>query len=236
MRMPHLPLHTVLFPHLPLPIHCFEPGHRALARDVLDDGSAFAGRFAISMIRSPGGDEGPGFETIGTICEVHSAEQFPDGRWLMLVTGVGRGRIGEVESSGPYRTARVEPIDEPEGTDAAALVPQAQRALDAYLASVKRFVVRTASVGGHADEQSGMTAALDDILKPVRLPPEPVAASYAVAGVVQVELVRKQRLLELPDAAARLRAEIGLLRRESALLGDGEHPTAPNASLGYHPN
>ncbi|MGZ8563605.1 MAG: LON peptidase substrate-binding domain-containing protein, partial [Candidatus Limnocylindria bacterium] len=62
------------------------------------------------------------------------------------------------------------------------------------------------------------------------------AASYAVGGVLQVELTRKQRLLELPDAATRLRAELELLRREMRLLDDGALPTVPASDLGYHPN
>jgi hypothetical protein len=103
------------------------------------------------------------------------------------------------------------------------------------MATVKRFVARTASVG-HAQEQSDVTASLDEVLKPIRLPDDPVAASYAVGGVLQVELTRKQHLLELPDAAIRLQAELDLLRREIRLLDDGAMPPIPASDLGYHPN
>jgi hypothetical protein len=57
-----------------------------------------------------------------------------------------------------------------------------------------------------------------------------------VGGVLQIELTRKQQLLELPDAASRLRAELDLLRRESRLLADGAMPPVPTSDLGYHPN
>ena len=76
----------------------------------------------------------------------------------------------------------------------------------------------------------------DAVLKPIHLPEDPLAASYAVGGVLQVELTRKQRLLELPDAASRLRAELQLLRRESRLLADGALPPIAPADLGYNPN
>ena len=72
--------------------------------------------------------------------------------------------------------------------------------------------------------------------KPIQLPEDPVAASYAIGGVLQIELSRKQRLLELPDAASRLRAELALLRRESSLLDDGALPPVQASDLGYHPN
>jgi len=237
MRLPLFPLHAVLFPHLPLPIHCFEERYRIMAGDVMAQGSPFAGRFAVSMITS-GSDIGeqPETEGIGTICEVRSAERFTDGRWLLLVAGEQRARITVVDWSPMYAIATVHPIVELAGDGAVGLVIEAQRRLDAYLASVKRFVVRGASVGVSANERGGMSASLDEILKPVVLPAEPVAASYAVAGILQIELSRKQRLLELPDAASRLRAEIALLQRESALLSDGELPTAPASDFGYNPN
>ena len=237
MRLPYFPLHTVLFPHLPLPLHVFEERYRAMARDVMAERSPFAGRFVVSMIV-----EGPevGGEAVaqplGTICEVRSAEQFPDGRWLLLVVGVARARILGVDGSGAYTVVEAEPIDEPAGTDAAALLPAVQSALDAYLATVKRFVARAASGNDAAQEAPDVTASLDEVLKPIRLPDDPVAASYAVGGVLQIELARKQKLLELPDAAQRLRAELELLRREASFLDDGAMPPVPTGDLGYHPN
>jgi len=238
MRLPHFPLHTVLFPHLPLPIHVFEERYRAMAQDVMADDSPYAGRFVVSMItdgREVGGDAVT--QAVGTICEVRSAERFPDGRWLLLVVGVARARLAGVDRSGPYATVEAVELPEAEGSDANDLRPAVQRALDSYLATVKRFVARHASVGEHdLQEPPDVTATLDQVLKPIRLPDDPVAASYAVAGVLQVELVRKQQLLELPDAATRLRAELELLRREVRLLDDGSLPPIPAGDLGYHPN
>jgi hypothetical protein len=237
MRLPHFPLHAVLFPHLPLPLHVFEERYRAMAADVVDDASPYAARFVVSMIvegREVGGEATA--QPIGTIVEVRSAERFPDGRWLLLVVGVARARIRGVDRSGPYAVAEVDPIDEPLGEDAAALLPAVQHALDAYLATVKRFVARTASGGDASQEQPDVTASLDEVLKPIQLPDDPVAASYAVGGVLQIELARKQQLLELPDAARRLRAELEVLRREASFLDDGAMPPVPAGDLGYHPN
>jgi uncharacterized protein len=237
MRLPYFPLHTVVFPHLPLPVHVFEDRYRAMATDLMADGSPYAGRFVVSMIvdgPEVGGDAAT--RPIGTICEVRTAEQFPDGRWVLLAVGVGRARLGPVDRSGPYAVIDVQPVDEPLGTDASTLVAPAQRALDAYLATVKRFVVRTASVGDESQETTDVAASLDQVLKPIQLPDDPVAASYAIGGVLQIELSRKQHLLELPDAATRLRAEMDLLRRESRLLDDGSLPPIQASDIGYNPN
>jgi uncharacterized protein len=237
MPLPYFPLHTVLFPHLPLPLSIFEERYRAMVRDLVAEGSPYGGRFVVSMIVE--GAEVGGTATtreVGTICEVRSAEQHADGRWTVLAVGVARARLGVVDESGPYAVVDTVELDEPAGPEAPALVPAVQAALDAYLATVKRFVTRAASVGEHAHESREVSASLDEVLKPIHLPDDPVAASYAVGGVLQVELLRKQRLLELPDAASRLHAELTLLRRETQLLDDGELPTVPASDLGYHPN
>ena len=243
MRLPYFPMHTVLFPHLPLLVNVFEERYRAMVRDILDDGSPYDGRFVVSMITE--GAEVAGSEarpirthSTGTVAEVRSAEQLPDGRWVLLVVGISRTRLGAVEHRGPYATVEAELIPEAVGDDAAAsdLLPRVQDGLDAYLQTVKRFVASAASVGRESQEITDVAASLDDVLKPIRLPDEPAAASYAVAGVLQIELARKQQLLELPDATSRLSAELHLLRREAQLLADGAMPPVSTSDLQYNPN
>ena len=237
MRLPYFPLHTVVFPHLPLPIHVFEERYRAMATDLMADDSPYAGRFVVSMI-TDGAEAGGDASTrpFGTICEVRSAERFPDGRWVLLAVGIGRARLGAIDRRGTYALVEADPLDEPVGEGADGMLGLAQRALDRYLATVKRFVVRTASVGNASQETTDVAASLDQVLKPIQLPDDPVAASYAIGGLLQIELSRKQHLLELPDAASRLRAELELLRSESRLLDDGALPPVQTSDLGYHPN
>ena len=239
MQLPLFPLHTVLFPHLPLPLHIFEERYRAMATDLMADRSPFAGRFVVSMITD--GTEVAAHATthdIGTICEVRTAEQFPDGRWMLIGVGVARAQVVPVESaSTPYRLVDAIELDDPVGDGAAAQMPRVQQALDAYMATVKRFVVRAASVGRtESQEPNDVAASLDRMLKPIHLPDDPVAASYAIGGLLQIELSRKQHLLEIPDAASRLRAELHLLERETRLLDDGAMPPVQPSDIGYHPN
>ncbi|MGI8659037.1 MAG: LON peptidase substrate-binding domain-containing protein [Candidatus Limnocylindria bacterium] len=237
MRLPHFPLHVVLFPHLPLPIHVFEDRYRALATDVMDDGSPYDGRFVVSMI-TEGQEVGGGAvsQAMGTVCEVRSGERFADGRWLLLVVGVARAHLGAVDTGGRYSVVEASILDDPAGDGAPTLVPAVQSALDTYLATVKRFVARTASGVDASQETRDVTATLDQVLKAIQLPDDPVAASYAVGGMLQVELTRKQQLLEIPDAATRLRAELKLLRRETRLLDEGSMRPMPAGDLGYNPN
>ena len=234
MRLPYFPLHIVLFPHLPLPLHIFEDRYRAMTRDLLADGSPYAGRFVISS----GGDEDSPEGSVGTVAEVRRAEQFADGRWALVVVGAERVALGAVDRSGPYALIEVVPLPESVGDAEVAgrLLPQVQAALDTYLDTVKRFVASAASVGRELPEITDVATSLDEVLKPIQLPDDPLAASYAVAGVLQIELNRKQQLLELPDGASRLEAELGLLRREARLLADGAMPPISRDDLRYHPN
>jgi Lon protease-like protein len=238
MRLPFFPLHAVLFPHLPMPLQIFEERYRAMARDLLRDGSPWNGRFAVSMITAGRevGDPDPVAQPIGTIAEVRSAEQTADGRFVFLVVGIGRAALGPVDRSGPYAVVEAVPLDEPLGDGSGSLLRPVQSALDDYMATVKRFVAAAASVGQASPEITTVAASLDEVLKPIQLPPDPAAASYAVAGVLQVELTRKQQLLELPDAASRLRAELSLLRRESLLLAEGAMPPVSPADLSFSRN
>ena len=243
MRLPYFPMHVVVFPHLPLPIHVFEDRYRLMTQDVVADGSPFAGRFVVSMLTEGPEVEEPGTahphaQRVGTIVEVRSAERFADGRWALLVVGVERATVSEVDHSGAYATARVEPLADVAGDAerATQLLPRVQAALDAYMETVKRFVASAASLGADSPEITTVAASLDEVLKPIRLPDDPTAASYAVGGVLQIELTRKQQLLELPDAATRLGAELDLLRREARLLSDGAMPPVATADLRYHPN
>jgi Lon protease-like protein len=242
MRLPYFPLHLVLFPHLPLPLHIFEERYRAMTRDLLADSSPYGGRFVISTITAgaEAGRDGAALTTgrVGTIAEVRRAERFADGRWALVVVGAERVALGAVDRSGPYALVEVEPLPESVGDAAKAeqLLPQVQAALDAYMDTVKRFVASTASVGRESQEITEVAASLDEVLKPIHLPDDPLAASYAVAGVLQIELHRKQQLLELPDGASRLQAELNLLRRESRLLADGAMPPVSRDDLRYNPN
>lgn len=234
MRLPYFPLHVVLFPYLPLPLHIFEERYRAMTHDLLADGSPYRGRFVVSNA----GDEDATPGTVGTVAEVRHAERFADGRWALLVVGAERVVLGHVDRSGPYAVIEAEPLPESTGdaSTAGQLLPRVQAALDAYLDTVKRFVASAASVGRESQEITDVAASLDEVLKPIRLPDDPLAASYAVAGVLQIELSRKQQLLELPDGATRLEAELNLLRREARLLADGAMPPISRDDLRYHPN
>ena len=69
------------------------------------------------------------------------------------------------------------------------------------------------------------------------LPDDPSVVSYLVAAAAVLDIPTKQRLLQAPDTATRLREELTLLR-----VRDGGHPPSAVAARGgpdpgpHHPN
>ncbi|WP_406197651.1 LON peptidase substrate-binding domain-containing protein [Kitasatospora sp. NBC_01560] len=220
-RLPLFPLNTVLYPGLVLPLNVFEERYRRLLGDLLalpEDEPRRFGVLAIkdgrevAPVRPENGPAGPldGLGTatgdplealhhIGCVADVTSAQEQPDGRFELLVTGTTRFRLRSVDTGGPYLTGEIEPIEEQPGEGAGALAAGVERAFRAYQ---KRLAgAREASTVGRQD-----------------LPDDPQVLSYLVAAASVFETPVKQSLLACPDTAQRLRAELELLRRETAVL------------------
>ena len=97
--LPMFPLGRVLFPHMVLPLHVFEPRYLALIDDVL----AGDQRFGVSLIErghEVGGDDQR--SDVGTVAQIVKTERLDDGRWLVI--GLGVERSGSPSGSPPTRT------------------------------------------------------------------------------------------------------------------------------------
>jgi uncharacterized protein len=108
-ELPMFPLGTVLFPHMVLPLHLFEPRYRKLLEDVLEDGGEF-GVVLISRGHEVGG--GDVRTDVGTVARVVRAEQLDDDRWLVIAVGTGRIRVEGWLPDDPYPRAEVVDLDE----------------------------------------------------------------------------------------------------------------------------
>ncbi|MER7753986.1 LON peptidase substrate-binding domain-containing protein [Kitasatospora sp. NPDC097643] len=220
-RLPLFPLNNVLYPGLVLPLNVFEERYRRLVADLLELPEDTPRRFGVLAIKDgrdvapvrPGdGPAGPldGLGTatgdpleavfhIGCVADIASAQHQPDGRYELLVTGTTRFWLRSVDVTGPYLTGEIEPIEERPGEGSGALASEVERAFRVYQ---KRLAgAREASTVGRQE-----------------LPDDPQVLSYLVAAASVFETPVKQQLLACPDTAQRLRTELDLLRRESAVL------------------
>ncbi|TQK43894.1 hypothetical protein FBY35_5371 [Streptomyces sp. SLBN-118] len=223
-RLPLFPLNSVLFPGLVLPLNVFEERYRAMMRELLKTDESEPRRFAVVAIRdgrevaptAPGMPDptalpqrGPAagfgddpiqaFHQFGCIADAATIRERDDGSFEVLATGTTRVKILSVDASGPYLTAELEEIPEESGDGAGALAEGVLRAFRSYQKRLAGARERSLSTG--AD-----------------LPDEPSVVSYLVAAAAVLDTPAKQRLLQAPDTATRLREELTLLRSETAVI------------------
>ncbi len=125
------PLGTVLFPHMVLPLHVFEPRYRSMLEDVLAGDREF-GVVLISRGHEVGG--GDVRTDVGTIARIVRAEQLDDERWMVIAVGTQRIRVERWLPDDPYPRAEVEELPEAHGDSDAregfsSLEPRLRRVL-----------------------------------------------------------------------------------------------------------
>ncbi len=103
--MPMFPLGMVLLPTMVVPIHVFEPRYRQMTRDCLDGDR----EFGVVLIER--GSEVGGGDTrtyAGTVAKIIDAQEFPDGRWGLMVGGTRRVQVSHWLEDDPYPRAEVQ--------------------------------------------------------------------------------------------------------------------------------
>jgi Lon protease-like protein len=218
-RLPLFPLGTVLYPGLLLPLHIFEERYRTMVHRLTggvtgeqpeDDPPAF-GVIAIRQGREVGADGIRELHDVGCTSEIRRVEALPDGRFDLVTTGARRFRLLKVHDDvAPYLAADVEYLDDEPGDDADVLAGSVMRHYLAYRDQLLRLQGQAPRVRG-------------------ALPTDPQVLSYLVAAAMVLDRQDKQDLLEAPDASARLRAELALLRRERVMLT--HLPSLPGADI-----
>ncbi|AVV43167.1 LON peptidase substrate-binding domain-containing protein [Streptomyces sp. ID05-04B] len=235
VRLPLFPLNSVLFPGLVLPLNVFEERYRAMMRDLLKTPEDESRRFAVVAIRDGcevapsarglpdrtavaergpaagfGDDPARTFHGVGCVADAATIRERADGTFEVLATGTTRVKLLSVDASGPFLTAELEELPEEPGDEAGALAEGVLRAFRQYQ---KRLAgARERSLATGAD-----------------LPDDPSVVSYLVAAAMMLDVPSKQRLLQAPDTASRLRDELTVLRAETAIIRS--LPSLPAADL-----
>lgn len=235
VRLPLFPLNSVLFPGLVLPLNIFEERYRAMMRELLKTAEDEPRRFAVVAIRdghevapsAPGmpdptavPERGPAagfgadpvraFHGVGCLADAATIRERSGGTFEVLATGTRRVRLLSVDASGPFLTAELEELPEEPGDGAGALAEGVLRAFRQYQKRLAGARERSLSTGSD-------------------LPDEPSVVSYLVAAAMMLDTPTKQRLLQAPDTASRLRDELKLLRAETAIIRN--LPSLPASDL-----
>lgn len=198
-ELPLFPLHSVLFPGMPLYLHIFEERYKRMIRLCLKTRQPFG----VVLIRKGLEAFGPLAEphAIGCLARIVQNEELPGGR--MNITAVGEERFWIMEllsDREPYLVGQVEtfPLQISDPRLFASAVKPLRPLIERYL----QLLARTGSA----------QISMNDFSK------EPRSFVYAAAVLLQTTPEVKQELLATPEGlelAGRLRK---VYLRESALL------------------
>jgi uncharacterized protein len=188
--LPIFPLpNVVLFPHVFLPLHIFEPRYRAMVADALD------GDRMIGMVLLRPGWEGqyegrPAVYPIGCAGLITHHEPLADGRSNIVLRGIAKFRVLREENDRLYRVAEVQSLDEQLAVEDRDEVRAARRRLERLLVPQPQ--------GTGVDTRIPPAMSDEDLVN-------------ALAQYMELEPLEKQALLERDGLLARCRSLIELL-------------------------
>lgn len=206
MRIPIFPLpNVVFFPHTALPLHIFEPRYRQMVADCLRDDK----RLAVVLLK-PGWERDydgcPAVHPVAGAGEIVQSETLPDGRYNILLQGLGKIVIdGEVPSETLYRVATARWLED-------VYPPGGGPGLDTRLDQLRQAARQLLGT---------LPQPVPALLRLLTEPQPPGAFVDRIASAVIAEIDARQRLLEQPDVEARIVAVTTymhdlLARRDSA--------------------
>jgi ATP-dependent Lon protease len=185
-ELPLFPLPVVLFPGMPVPLHIFEPRYRTMLADI----RAGNNLFGLSYFNKDSTEKDmPPTGHIGCVAEVTETQALPDGRSNILAVGVIRYQVETyVEHDNPYLVVRVNFFEDDDDQGQAALANNARE--------VARIFMRVANSIRIINDERGNLPDISDT--------EPQKLSFLVAAALEIDLEKKQELLELRSTSERL--------------------------------
>lgn len=248
VNLPLFPLHTVLCPGVALPLHVFEERYKAMVEECLADQSPFGvvliregrevgeGDLAVAEVgtlaeireatRYPDGRYD--LVTLGTqrfrLESVHvSPSRFLVGEIEPLDEVLGRAeRARALADRVSRRFIRyLELLQLDEGSAPADVPGSAGAAAEGHGAAFALDVGPDPDAPVPAPGAGGPPALgheLDEAARRLAIPDDPTVLSYLFSGIVQVESLRRQSLLEMDTTEERLAELVRLLELEISLL------------------
>ena len=221
-QLPILPLNTVLFPGVTMPLHVFEDRYRALVHHLLTISDKTMRLFGIVAIREGyevGAHGVQSVHRVGCVAQMTSVEPYADGRFDIEVVGRKRMRLDGLDTSGTYLVGDVETVGEQPDTSPESLA-EAARAMETFLA--------------YREQLSEMRGG--DVLDR-DMPRDPEYLSYSLAATCLLTLQERQALLEASTARDRLVMLRHSLREEMrAMRAIPSLPATEVARTAWSPN
>lgn len=196
MWTPLMPLNTVLFPGMPMPLAIFEPRYLRMVKECVAQGS----RFGVALIRE--GPEVGGIArphdvgTLARIVHVKPNTSFEAEALDIVVVGDQRFRINALQADGDLLQGDLSVIESDPRAERVSreLCEEMSEMLQAHVRTVMNLL-------GLPPED-------------MTIPEEPERLSFMIAAHVAAPLDQRQELLEMELVSERLLRERDLLRQE----------------------
>jgi ATP-dependent Lon protease len=133
---------------------------------------------------------------VGTSAAIHKMIRVPDGTLRILVQGMDRIRLEELEQTEPYLVGRFTPLPD---------VGEEDREAEALARSVEALFGRIISIAPYLPEELLLAAANAET---------PSSLANLIAATIRLKTEEKQQLLETVDVEERLRKLTAILSRE----------------------
>lgn len=208
-ELPLFPLHTVLFPGMPLRLQIFEDRYHQLIYNALQTNQTFG----VNLIKSGEEALGPLPEPyeVGCTARIVQVDTQEDGKLNITVVGDERFRILRMGAGQPYLTAFVEsaPLKANLTLDVVRRVRELREHLVKYLGLLSSL---------HAANHGLYGQDYNFDLRDLQLPEDPLMLIYLSAALLQIPPVEKQPILEADTATLVLDRVQRLCRRELCVL------------------
>jgi len=193
------PLGSVLFPHMILPLHIFEPRYVQLVEECLATDEPFGVVLIERGFEVGGGDAR--FAT-GTKAVILDSLTMEDGRMAIVAAGTERFRIDEWLEDAPYPRASVTTLADLDVAPRRDQITATQRGLRRLLALMSELGTDVGTLDYELSER-------------------PEAAVYQLASLAPVGPLDRQTLLEATDSLSRL-DQLDVMLADATLLVENE--------------
>ena len=201
LRVPIFPLAgALLFPRSQLPLHIFEQRYRAMVRDAL------ASDKMIAMVQPKDDGDPPALFGLGCLGRIIASEELEDGRFNIVLAGVGRFRIArEADVTTPYRQVDADRsgFDDDAEPEPLASIQRAE---------LERESRRYADALGYSVDWDAVGRLDDEMLV------------NGIAQIAPLDVGSKQALLEAADLADRADLLVQFMQFQRMLPGGADGP------------
>ena len=193
---------AVVFPLMMVPLLLNDPNLLRLADEALADQKIIG---AFTQKNATDGKPGPDeIYDVGTAVHIQKMIRFPNGEMRLMGQGITRVKIVEITQSEPYMRARIEPLEE---------LQQESDLLKAYIKTVSNSFSKV------IDESESLPEELKIIISNIK---EPGRIADVIATNMNIDMDRKQKLLEEADVLKRFKLLSNYLSDELEVLRLGK--------------